>query len=102
MKLFDEILASTIRIRKEIHESAKKIRNDIRKAQDKQKKTLIDAIFPTAKLKWEVLSYSITRKEKTEREESFICMAWSGPYIVSEITPTGVATLKNETVRYWR
>ena len=77
MKLFDAILASTIRIRKEIHESAKKIRNNIRKAQDKQKKTLIDAIFPTAKLKWEVLSYAITRREKTEREESFICMAWS-------------------------
>ena len=51
MKLFDAILASTIRIRKEIHESAKKIRNNIRKAQDKHK--------------------------KTEREESFICMAWS-------------------------
>ena len=78
MKLFDEILASTIRIRKEIHESAKKIRNDIRKAQDKQKKTLIDAIFPTAKLKWEVLSYSITRKEKKGRKVSFV---WLGPVL---------------------
>ena len=43
----------------------------------KQKKTLIDAIFPTAKLKWEILSYYVTTKEKTERKKVFICMAWS-------------------------
>ena len=81
-EIFDEetlkaILASAIRILGKIHKSAT---SNIRKAKDKQKKTLIDATFPAAKLKWEILSYCLTTKEKTEREESF---HWYGLVFIS-------------------
>ena len=62
-----------------------------RKAQGKQRKTLINAIFPTVKLKWEILSYYITTEDRKGRKFSF---AWLGHYIISKITPKGVTTLK--------
>ena len=101
-EVFDEetletILASGTGIRGKIHESAI---SNIRKTQYKQK-TLIDAIFPTVKLKWEILSYYVTTQQKKRQEgkKFFICIGWS-IYIISKITPKGVTTLKNETVRY--
>ena len=51
---------------------------------------MINAIFSTAKLKWEILSYYVTTKEKRETEE----IAWFGSYIVSEITAEEVTKLK--------
>ena len=86
---FEAILASAVRIRGEFHESAT---GNIRKAQDKQNKTFIDAIFPTAKLKWEIISYYVTKKK--DRKGGKFPFARLDPYIVSEITPKRVTTLK--------
>ena len=94
-KTFEVILASAIRIRGEIHESAT---SNIRKAQDRQKRTFIDAIFPTAKLKWEILSYYVTTEEKTEREESFHSHGLV-PISFPKLHAEELQHLKNKTVR---
>ena len=92
---FEGILAPAIRIRGEFHES---ITSNIRKAQDKQKKTFIDVMFPTTKFKWEIISYYVTTKEKTEKEESFHL---HGLVIISfpRKHPNELQRLKNEMMR---
>ena len=51
---------------------------------------MIDAIFPTAKLKWEILRKN---KRKDRKGGNFAC-SWLGPYIASKITSKGAKTLK--------
>ena len=58
-----------------------------------KRKTLIDAIFPTAKLKCEILSYYVTTKD---RKGGKFLLAWLVLYIVSEFTHKGVTTLKKQ------
>ena len=81
-KTFEAILASAVRIRGEIHESAT---SNIRKAQGKQKRLdqrhLSNSEINVGDL---ILLRNDKRKYRMRGKFSF---AWLRPYIVSEITP---------------
>ena len=54
---------------------------------------MIDVVFPTVKLKWEILSCNNKRKD---RKIGKFSLAWLGPYVVPEMTPKGVTTFKKQ------
>ena len=67
--------------------------SNIRKAQDKQKKDFDRRHLSNSEIKVGdlILLSNNKRKDRKGGKSSF---AWLGPYIVSEITPKVVATLK--------
>ena len=89
-EMFEAILASTTRIRREIHESAT---INITKAQDKQKEDFDRRHTSNSEIKVGDLILLRNNKRRV-RKGGTISFAWLGPYIVSEITPKGVTTLK--------
>ena len=54
---------------------------------------MIDAIFATVKLKWDILSYYVTTKEKTKREESF-CLYGLVLILFPKLNPKKLQRLK--------
>ena len=89
-EIFEAILASTARISREIHESAT---INITKAQDKQKEDFDRRHTSNSEIKVGDLIL-LRNNKRTVRKGGTISFAWLGPYIVSEITPKGVTTLK--------
>ena len=67
--------------------------SNIRKAQDKQKKDLDRHHLSNSEMKVGDLILLSNNKRKDRKGGKF-SFAWLGPYIVSEITPKLVATLK--------
>ena len=64
-----------------------------------ERKPLFDAVFPSAELAWEILSYYVTTKGKTG-SKVFICMAWSLYRFRNYTQNEKLQHPKNETVRY--
>ena len=95
---FEAILLSATRIHGEIHKSAT---SNIRKAQDKQRKDFDRRHLPNSEMKvGNLILFRINKRKDIKRGR--FSFAWLDRYIVSEITPKGVTTLKNETVKYRR
>ena len=93
MEMFDSVLASAITIREEIHEEASE---NIEKAQKKQK-TNYDNRHQSSSTDICVGDEVLLRNNKrNDRKGGKFCFKWLGPYIVSDMTKAGLATLQNK------
>lgn len=93
MEMFDSVLASAITIREEIHEEASE---NIEKAQKKQK-TNYDNRHQSFSIDICVGDEVLLRYNKrNDRKGGKFCFKWLGPYLVSDMTKAGLATLQTE------
>ena len=90
--VFDSVLSSSAAIIKKIHKQAEE---NIKKAQEKQKKDYLKRHGNTVNDICVGVEVLLRNNKRKDRKGGKFCYKWIGPYVVSHITKKGVATLRN-------